>query len=335
MMQHKIQLVVLLAGILSKASCVLYQFILIEELMTWAEAQSYCREKYTALATVQSDEDRAKLKEAANAVNFQSVAWIGYYRDVWRWSYQNMMIGYTRWDSSEPDLFNTNKSCVFVSRNGLWADTYCSEVRYFFCRTEKDKLQDRFKYIETSMNWQDAQTYCRSNYVDLASVIDDTENQFLADKLLEKHDWNAWIGLFRYVRQWLWSDHARALWSNVKWLTGQPDNVNGTEDCASADIDGQLADDNCSTPLPFYCRENTKMHRVRVAVTSDGYLDESAVMEAIEKKMKQFLSDYDGKIRSKITWSVQPDGKIFQEQKTEENAQTTPTACDELGPMKR
>uniref|UniRef100_A0A8C1VFT0 C-type lectin domain-containing protein n=1 Tax=Cyprinus carpio TaxID=7962 RepID=A0A8C1VFT0_CYPCA len=126
------------AGILSKASCDLYRIVLIEDPKTWTEAQSYCREKYMDLATVQSDEDRAKLKEAADAVNFQSVAWIGFYRvRNWRWSYQNTMISYAMWNSGEPNIPDTDVACVVVRNNRLWSDRLCTDLNSFFCQTGK------------------------------------------------------------------------------------------------------------------------------------------------------------------------------------------------------
>uniref|UniRef100_A0A672P8C8 C-type lectin domain-containing protein n=1 Tax=Sinocyclocheilus grahami TaxID=75366 RepID=A0A672P8C8_SINGR len=120
-----------------------YRFVLIKEPKTWAKAQSYCREKYTDLVTVQSDEDRAKLKEAADAVSFTSVAWIGFYKDPWRWSHQNTEISYEKWGFQEPHLPNTNEACAFVNRNGQWSDTSCTELKYFFCQTGK-KLYSTF-----------------------------------------------------------------------------------------------------------------------------------------------------------------------------------------------
>uniref|UniRef100_A0A672LKX4 C-type lectin domain-containing protein n=1 Tax=Sinocyclocheilus grahami TaxID=75366 RepID=A0A672LKX4_SINGR len=125
------------AGILSKASCDLYRIVLIEEPKTWPEAQSYCREEHVDLATVQSAEDRAKLKVAANAVNFQSVAWIGLHIVVWRWSYQLTPISYSMWDSSQPDLYHTIEACGAVHSNGRWGDRYCTTQDNFFCQTGK------------------------------------------------------------------------------------------------------------------------------------------------------------------------------------------------------
>ncbi|XP_052417766.1 macrophage mannose receptor 1-like isoform X1 [Carassius gibelio] len=323
MIQNKIQLVVFLAGILSKASCDLYQIVLIQEPKTWTEAQSYCREKYTDLATVQSDEDRAKLKEAANAVNFQSLAWIGFYREVWHWSYQNTPISYVTWDTGNPDVPVTDEACVGEKPSGQWGDRYCTDQYNFFCQTDKqDTLQNKFKLIGTNMNWYDAQIYCRANYVDLATISDNTENTFLAKVLSDLGILYVWIGLHRTTLipsiPWQWSDNSSVSLSSVKWVSGQPD-VNGNKDCAKANTGGLMSDDSCLTPLPFYCREfRKKIQRVRFTIKSHGQLDESVVMEAIEKKMKEILSDQD---TSSINWSVQPDGKIFQQQKTQENTQ--------------
>ncbi len=140
-------------------------------------------------------------------------------------------------------------------------------------------------YNDKRMNWRDAQMHCRSHERDLATITDDTENAFLTKVLFYKYDWDAWIGLSKNLSQWHWSDQTDVLWSSIKWNNSQPSNT-AVKGCASVDTEGLMADNNCSTPLPFYCRENTKIQSVRVAVKSDGHLDESAVMEAIEKKVR-------------------------------------------------
>ncbi|KAK2913207.1 hypothetical protein Q8A67_001606 [Cirrhinus molitorella] len=195
------------------------------------------------------------------------------------------MISHSRWDFSEPDLVGTNQVCAFVKKSGRWGDAYCSDRKYFFCQTDSDFPYNKFKYIQISMNWHEAQTHCRTNYKDLATVRDDFENQLLVDQLYMHFDWDGWIGLSKTVGQWLWLNQTFVS-PSVKWLNGQPDNMSGDEECATANNDGELADDTCSDPLPFYCRENGRIQRVRVAVKSDGHLDESAVMEAIEKKVR-------------------------------------------------
>ncbi len=129
--------------------------------------------------------------------------------------------------------------------------------------------------------------YCRTNYVDLAAITDDTENMFLANMLSVIGQRNAWFGLYKNPPQWLWSDNTSVSWSSLKWESGQPDNVNGNE-CVRADTEGLMVADTCLTALPFYCREYRKIQRVRFTFKSDGHLDEAAVMEAIEKKVRRF-----------------------------------------------
>uniref|UniRef100_A0A672LHG6 C-type lectin domain-containing protein n=1 Tax=Sinocyclocheilus grahami TaxID=75366 RepID=A0A672LHG6_SINGR len=125
----------------------------------------------------------------------------------------------------------------------------------------QDTLQAKFQHIETSMTWTNAQLYCRTHYVDLATITDNTENDFLANILSSLNLNDAWIGLYKIP--WLWSDKSSVSWSSVKWEFGQPDNVKGNENCARANNEGLMADDTCSTRLPFYCRENRKIKNAR------------------------------------------------------------------------
>uniref|UniRef100_A0A8C2ESZ0 C-type lectin domain-containing protein n=1 Tax=Cyprinus carpio TaxID=7962 RepID=A0A8C2ESZ0_CYPCA len=76
------------------------------------------------------------LSEAANAVNFQSVAWIGFYRVIWRWSYQNMPISYEMWLPGDPDMPDADAACV-VQTSGEWGDRDCTDQYGFFCQTGK------------------------------------------------------------------------------------------------------------------------------------------------------------------------------------------------------
>uniref|UniRef100_A0A8C1VGD4 C-type lectin domain-containing protein n=1 Tax=Cyprinus carpio TaxID=7962 RepID=A0A8C1VGD4_CYPCA len=121
----------------------------------------------------------------------------------------------------------------------------------------QDTLQNKFKYIDMVMNWTDAQIYCRTHYVDLATITDDTENMHIANILSDMSLSYVWIGLHKNL--WLWSDESSVLLSSVKWESGQPDNVKGIEDCVKASTEGLMADDSCSTPLPFYCHEHRKI----------------------------------------------------------------------------
>ncbi len=92
------------------------------------------------LATVQSDEDRAKLKEAADAVNCTSDAWIGFKRVTWRWSYQHTPISYKKWDSSQPDRKQMRPVGLYIKMDDGETDTVLNKTTYFAKLVKNDTV---------------------------------------------------------------------------------------------------------------------------------------------------------------------------------------------------
>ncbi|KAK3563808.1 hypothetical protein QTP86_034658 [Hemibagrus guttatus] len=82
-------------------------------------------------------------------------------------------------------------------------------------------------YSSQDMNWIDAQTYCRNNYVDLS--VFDTEWEF--DNFTQNINNSCWIGLRKEQK-----DKNFTQWSNgrvlefLKWKNGKPDS-NNNKDC--------------------------------------------------------------------------------------------------------
>ncbi|XP_051566241.1 L-selectin [Myxocyprinus asiaticus] len=220
---------------------------------------------------------------------------------------------YQKWESKEPNMDRGQEACAFLKSSGLWGDADCQDVKYFLCYNENDMWQ--WKYIRTGMTWRDAQQYCRTHYTDLVTIADDNVNIILVLKII--WDGEAWIGLSRSF--WQWSDQTQVSWPSMKWIAGQPDNDNGNEECAYVHYDGLIADDSCSVQHPFFCTQIRKKQFVRVAMKSGGHWNESAVMEAIEKKINQTLVDSG----SSVTWRVQSDEKIFHEKENIEREMTT------------
>src|SRR4029434_1222512 len=66
----------LLSGLCSLSSCVPRQFHVVKEKKTWTEAQRYCREEFTDLATIDNMREMEMLNSTMNEAGAEK-PWIG------------------------------------------------------------------------------------------------------------------------------------------------------------------------------------------------------------------------------------------------------------------
>ncbi len=100
---------------------------------TWTEAQRYCREKYTDLATADDMNDMNELNELKKSLNDGRV-WIGLKntgRDEWHWSSGEPALD-LNWAPGQPD----GSYCAMMT-NGKFEDLPCSYTRYFICNNSE------------------------------------------------------------------------------------------------------------------------------------------------------------------------------------------------------
>ncbi|KAK6466126.1 snaclec coagulation factor IX/factor X-binding protein subunit B3-like [Huso huso] len=217
--------------------------------MTWSEAQSYCREKHTDLATVCSQEEAEQLLNIIGD-SLTDTAWIGLYHDDtqnWQWSNSDDVIYYSNWTA---ELF-----CASMNSLGEWEDRVCNEIKAFMCYTGKDlAVSILYTLIEELKTWTEAQQYCREHHTDLVSIKNASENADLVKKAQGKP---FWIGLFN--NPWKWS-HQGDNYTFHNWNTGEPNNAGGNENCVEIGVmsnqylsRGEWNDVNCRLMLPFFC----------------------------------------------------------------------------------
>ncbi|XP_074500930.1 C-type lectin lectoxin-Phi1-like isoform X4 [Sebastes fasciatus] len=164
------------------------------------------------------------------------------------------------------------------------------------------------------MTWTEAQSYCRDNYTDLASVRNMTDNQKVQE-LVSAGEY-VWIGLFT---DWKWSDGSNS--SFRYWGAGQPNNYLGKQTCVVAAFSqvGKWEDYNCDVKRAFICYSlSTTKQVIRPSLLKENPsldLNDPAVMESILKQLKQRLKDQGVNDDIKLSWKKQPDGKVFHKEK--------------------
>ncbi|XP_076144849.1 uncharacterized protein LOC143127315 isoform X2 [Alosa pseudoharengus] len=243
---------------------------------TWTEAQTYCREKYTDLATIRDKEEMQRLNKLILTHNINSNrAWIGLYNQ------HDKSSDFEGWPQS-PE--NCSLSCV-VWYGGSWWGVPCQSSFLFFCSTGTQNPSHSFVRIEKPKTWMDAQSYCQETQGQLAT----TEGLKADDRLVNDTDKAIWVNL--QGRNWTWSDGYEP--SFTYWRRNWPST---SMTCAT------VSQQDPGSPV------TAKRLMVRVEIQMDSSLDPSD-----EKFQTIFLNQIREKLpaHTKLTWIKLPDGQIF------------------------
>ncbi|XP_058242517.1 asialoglycoprotein receptor 1-like [Hemibagrus wyckioides] len=141
--------------------------------------------------------------------------------------------------------------------------------------------------VTTQKPWQDAQSYCRSTYADLAHICSPWEQNQL-NAVVGR--WvSVWIGLV--LDSWQWSDQWSHLFRN--WTSGPPSVINAGCAAVVTGTSGRWTNDICTTPHPFVCYGDVdsmnKKQVVKIKLVSSGMtnLTDPSVRAAILDHVRQ------------------------------------------------
>ncbi|XP_061087485.1 uncharacterized protein LOC133121923 isoform X2 [Conger conger] len=175
-------------GLCRLCSCLTYHFVNTKR--NWTDAQRYCRDHYTDLATADNPEDMKALLEAAyrhhGCPNFPSW-WIAFYEDLNRWQLSNSLDNITK------------DSCGVMHRSGKWYRGWCKEGRPFAC------YNDNLVLVREKKTWDEALAYCRQHYRVLVCPSTEQLQLLVKRRTLYSSSAHLWLGL-RYscgTHRWL------------------------------------------------------------------------------------------------------------------------------------
>uniref|UniRef100_A0A4W5NEM7 C-type lectin domain-containing protein n=1 Tax=Hucho hucho TaxID=62062 RepID=A0A4W5NEM7_9TELE len=184
----------------------LRQFTLSERKVNSTEALTTCQKNYSDPVTVNNQEEYEQLIQLMTSEKITS-AWIGLHRTqpslVWS---NGDPVNYTVW--SPPNY--TNPNCVATNPNVTWE--ICYQEKNFMCY--KKGVHDptlRYTLVTEKKTWYDAQSYCRENYTDLVSIMNEGEKEEVKNKGMNSTT-PYWIGLL--YDDWEWGDGGRSVYRN-------------------------------------------------------------------------------------------------------------------------
>ncbi|XP_073786913.1 putative C-type lectin domain family 20 member A [Danio rerio] len=311
-MDESLFVLLLLSGLSCSSSAVSRQYNYINLRMSWSDAQSYCRERFTDLATVDTMDDVKRLINTVDA-GYNGSVWIGLKRGTqkcWGWSNrEDKLQQHTNWKYRH--LKDEDECGDFAL--GVWQSYPCSSNLPFVCYSESIGLIS----MQKLKNWTEAQSFCRKRYTDLVNIRNSKEHKQLKS-VTPLGSW-IWTGLYR--NSWEWSDKLSRFFRY--WAAGQPSQSAGSGDCVSMSQNnsGKWFVDNCYQQRPFICYDYKVIKKQIVSLNfsckEKCALNNPSAQTAILNKISEKLKSLGMENNSNIQWRKQELEDVFHENKVE------------------
>uniref|UniRef100_A0A8C2EVI0 C-type lectin domain-containing protein n=1 Tax=Cyprinus carpio TaxID=7962 RepID=A0A8C2EVI0_CYPCA len=222
--------------------------IFVNEIMTWENAQKYCRKHHDDLSTVSKEEAQ---QLSTNPENNNAHFWIGLHMisnnlENWSWSGgEDQKIDY--WDIRQPN--DIAEQCGCVRRNtAKLHNVVCSLPLPFYCMEVFVPI-----LVHQNKTWDESLNYCRQNYIDLVSLSSQINMEGVINNTITSQTAYVWTGLRFMVGHWFWvsGDNLQyKAWSTV----GDPQCPARNLHCGALDRSRNIwQPKDCEEKLNFVC----------------------------------------------------------------------------------
>ncbi|NXL50685.1 MRC1 protein, partial [Podilymbus podiceps] len=251
-----------------------------ESLLTWHQARKSCHQQNAELLSVTDPREEMYLLGLTSDLGVNAKLWTGLFSALhggWQWI-GGSPFRYLNWAPGNPSV-ESGKICgTFQGRNGKWENQVCDQKLGYICQKRRFSLDSStlasgdlkpskclrgwvayaghcYRIYRTPKTWKAAQSSCRKEDGELASIHNIEEYSFTVSQLGYKPDDELWIGLndFRVQMYFEWSDGTAVTYT--KWHRGEPTHTRNKADCiVMKGEDGSWADSACEMKLGYICK---------------------------------------------------------------------------------
>uniref|UniRef100_UPI003AAF93A9 macrophage mannose receptor 1-like n=1 Tax=Centroberyx gerrardi TaxID=166262 RepID=UPI003AAF93A9 len=250
-----------------------YYQINTQSALSWPQAQTSCKQQGASLLSITDPHEQAYITALLGTEHYR--LWIGLVLDQehgWQWT-NGKPFRYLSWDSGHP-LPDPGHNCAIVdsSVQYYWQSSSCSKKLGYICYMEgalPPPVQVEtgfcsspwipynghcFHLQRAQKTWTDAQTECRKEGGDLASIHNVEDQSFVISQLGYATSDELWIGLNDRKTEGLfdWGDHSTVTFTS--WEFGNPNVSTDQGDCVLIrGENGNWADRVCEEKHGFIC----------------------------------------------------------------------------------
>ncbi|XP_048163078.1 macrophage mannose receptor 1-like [Corvus hawaiiensis] len=251
-----------------------------ESLLTWHQARKSCQQQNAELLSIADLREEMYLLGLTSDLGINAKLWTGLYNALdsgWQWTGESPF-RYLNWAPGSPSV-ESGKICgTFQGRNGKWENQVCDRKLGYICQKRNTSLDfftitsgdsrhfkcprewvpyagHCYRIYRTAKIWKEAQSSCRKEDGELASIHNIEEYSFTVSQLGYKPDDELWIGLndFRVQRYFEWSDGTPVTYT--KWHHGEPTHTWNKANCIlMKGEDGSWADSACEMKFGYICK---------------------------------------------------------------------------------
>ncbi|XP_074652342.1 macrophage mannose receptor 1-like isoform X2 [Tubulanus polymorphus] len=266
--------------------------------VTQSQAQRFCQKRGSRLATIRNEDTMTFI-----AAKIPSPMWIGLHRieddqgnQIWTWNYEEQAAVYTNWDDNEQNVPD-DENCVDVfgpgSKIGRWNHLNCTEKVGFICEKPAVRIavlptpvitttecgsgwetaphHEQYCYqfnIQQSAKWNDARRNCLNAGGDLLTILDPSEQIYIAGRMRGLPNLWLWTALYNmaFSKQFLkfsWVNSSPMAYFNYE--TGQPSIKSSGYSCgAISPSSSKWKIFDCESQLGYVCKKSSSVPKTTV-----------------------------------------------------------------------